>query len=55
VNIRIIGFPAEIEKYLPALREALGAHQCAGPMPVDPEFPGAEQGMAVQYVIVTEG
>lgn len=58
VDIRIIGFPAEIERHrgaLNALRVALGDHQFGGPMPVDPEFPGAGQGVAVQYVILTEG
>lgn len=34
VNIRIIGFPDEIEKHLPALREAVGEHQIGGPMRV---------------------
>lgn len=55
MNIRIIGFPGEIKQKLPVLREVLGEHQIAGPMPVDAEFPGASQNLAVQYVIVTEG
>lgn len=54
MNIRIIGFPDELEQHLPYLRAALPEHQIGGPGPVDPDFPGASQGIAVQYTIVTE-
>lgn len=58
MNIRIIGSPDEIDRHrgaLNALRIALGDCRIGGPMPVDAEFPGASQGTAVQYVILTEG